>query len=43
MTPKIKRALETIRDEYRKHEISEGVMPNDYCSRDKRKENTNGN
>ena len=33
MTPKIKRALETIRDEYRKHEISEGVMPDDYCSR----------
>ena len=42
MTPKIKRALETIRDEYRKHEISEGVMPDDYCSRAKRKENTNG-
>ena len=43
MTPERKHALETIRDEYRKHEISEGVMPNDYCSRAKRKENTNGN
>ena len=42
MTPEIKHALETIRDEYRKHEISEGVMPDDYCSRAKRKENING-
>ena len=42
MTPKIKRALETIRDEYRKLEISEGVMPDDYCSRAIRKENING-
>ena len=43
MTPKIKRALETIRDEYRKHEISEGVMPDDYCSNAKRRKDTNGN